>query len=169
MEKYQTLLPRFGALILDGILLLPLEIVDEMIREANILPPFKTALIIFISLAGTFYFILMHGFFGQTVGKMLMRVRVLNADETPLKFYRAILRDTPQILFTLGSFVFLNSLFASAEQPEITPETYFGNPFIIIVSFWGLADIIFAVANEKRRALHDYIAGSVVVKVDKAD
>lgn len=169
MEKYQTLLPRFWALMLDGILLLPLEIVDETVRDASILAPVKIALIVFISLAGTFYFILMHGFFGQTVGKMLMKVKVLNADETPLKFYQAILRDAPQLLFTLGSFVFLNSLFASAEQTAIKPEDYFGNPFVVIMALWGLADIISVFINEKRRALHDYIAGSVVVKLNKTN
>ncbi len=168
MEKYQTLSLRFWALVLDGILLLPLEIVDETTRDADISPNFKVAALIVINLASTLYFISMHGFCGQTVGKMLMKVKVLSLNEKPLRFYQAILRDTPQILFTISSFIFLRSIFVNSEQTEITPQEFFSNPLMIVMAIWGLADILTVFFNVKRRALHDYVAGSVVVKIENA-
>jgi uncharacterized RDD family membrane protein YckC len=36
---------------------------------------------------------------------------------------------------------------------------------MIIAGMWGMADIFVFLMNEKRRALHDIIAGTVVVKI----
>ena len=100
MEKYQTLVPRFWALILDSVLLLPLAIVDGLIKDAGFSQESKWTLYLTVSLAQTIYFIAMHGAFGQTVGKMLMKVKVLDsASETPISFWQATLRDLPQVFF----------------------------------------------------------------------
>jgi uncharacterized RDD family membrane protein YckC len=161
MEKYRTLVPRFWALILDSILLLPLSIFDQLLQGAEFSQTAKLVLLFIVSLAGTVYFIVMHAMFGQTVGKMLMKVKVLDAfSESPVKFYQAFLRDLPQLLFILGSFIFLNPL----APDEINSPEYMKNPLVILMMFWGLADIFSVFTNEKRRAIHDYIAGTVVVR-----
>jgi uncharacterized RDD family membrane protein YckC len=157
MEKYRTLVPRFWALILDTVLLLPLAIVDDLIKGAGFSQEAKWALYLTVSLAQTVYFIAMHAAFGQTVGKMLMKVKVLDSlSESPIKFRQAILRDLPQILATIGSFVFLYPLSLADIDPN-APD-YWKNPFMILIFIWGVADIIAPFTNDKRRALHDYIA-----------
>ena len=165
MEKYRTLVPRFWALILDAVLLLPLAIVEEMVKSAGFSQPLKWSLFFIISLAYITYFIVMHGLFGQTVGKMLMKVKVLDFSEAPVKFRQAILRDAPQIFFTAGSFIFLYPL----TQNDIDPNSpdYWINPFVILMLVWGVADVISAIANDKRRSLHDYLAGTVVVRTNQ--
>ena len=165
MEKYRTLAPRFLALILDIILLLPLGIVEELIKNAAFSQGFKWALSFIISLGYIIYFVVMHGWFGQTVGKMLMKVKVLSFSETPMSFRQAVLRESPQIFLTVGSFIFLYPL----TQNDIDPnsEDYWKNPFAILMLIWGIADLIAALASDKRRALHDYLAGTVVVRTNQ--
>jgi uncharacterized RDD family membrane protein YckC len=165
MEKYQTLWLRFLALILDIILLLPLGIAAELIKSGGFSPKFKFALLFSVSLAQTIYFIVMHGLYGQTVGKMLMKVKVLDVSESAIKFRQAIVRDLPQVLFTVGSFIFYYPLSPDEIEPN-SPE-YWKNPFFILIFVWGVADLLTVLTNDKRRALHDYIAGTVVVRLNQ--
>ena len=165
MEKYQTLFPRLAAIILDIILLLPLAIIEQLIKSAEFSPSSKWALFFIINLAQTIYFIVMHGLYGQTVGKMLMKVKVLDFSEAPIKFRQSILRDLPQILFTVGSAVFLYPLSLNEIDPN-SPD-YWKNPFFILITVWGVADMIAVLTNDKRRALHDYLAGTVVVRTNQ--
>jgi hypothetical protein len=44
----------------------------------------------------------MHGFFGQTVGKMLTRVKVVDLAETALPMRQAVLRDSAGLVFQLA-------------------------------------------------------------------
>ena len=39
-----------------------------------------------------FYYVFLHGAYGQTFGKMAMRIKVLNADGSPLTYRKALLR-----------------------------------------------------------------------------
>lgn len=39
-----------------------------------------------------FYYVYLHGAYGQTFGKMAMRIRVLNEDGTPIDFRKALFR-----------------------------------------------------------------------------
>ncbi len=164
MNKYQTFLPRFLALVLDTILLLPLGIVEDSVKNSVFSDQLKLALIIALGLANVTYFIVMHTLFGQTVGKMLMKVKVLDVSESALKFRQALLRDLPQIIFIFGSLIFTNPLLLD-EQAADSPNLL-SNPYYTVILLWGIADIVVFFTNDKRRALHDFVAGSVVVKIE---
>lgn len=167
MGKYNTFIPRLVALMLDMILLAPLIIVDDWLKthfaDSARLPIFITIL----NLTGPVYVILMHFYFGQTVGKMLMKIKVLDISENPIKFYQSVLRDLPQLIsvFVFGLFgnpdYFMDGKFNPAEF-SANPV---GNSFYVLFAVWGLADIVVFFTNDKRRALHDFIAGTVVVRV----
>ena len=106
----------------------------------------------------------MHALYGQTVGKMLTKVKVLDISETPLKFYQAVLRDVPQIFLIILSFIFVNP---NLNGESVEPAVFFSNPFLLLTFIWGVADLVVFFSNDKKRALHDYIAGSVVVRIEK--
>lgn len=166
MGKYRTLEPRLGALILDLILLLPLAIFDELIKSAGFSPPVKFALFFIVGLAETAYYIILHGLFGQTVGKMLMNVRVLDAaTESEIKFRQAFMRDLPLVLLIVGTFVF--SYPAAPDEIDPNSPAYWKNPFTVLLVVYGIVDLLSALTNDKRRALHDYIAGTVVVRINQ--
>ena len=168
MKKYDTFLPRLLAIILDTVLLLPLFILDDLAEKYALSTSASYAIKTATSFAGVFYFILLHYFFGQTVGKMLMKVKVLDVSEKPLRFIQAVLRDFPQLLITIVFLVFGDPEFFfngeyKAAQFAANPV---GNIFYVLLLVWGIADIIVFLRNEKRRALHDFVAGSVVVRVE---
>jgi uncharacterized RDD family membrane protein YckC len=160
MQKYKTFGPRFWALLLDGILLLPLSILIDWLDGFEMSGALKTSIIVAVNLANVFYFVIMHARFGQTVGKMLMKVRVVDVSESPLKFRQAFVREIPQLFFVIASFIpFLMTNIIAAADPPITLISIF-------VLIWGVADIAVFFSNPKRRALHDLIAGSVVINLD---
>jgi uncharacterized RDD family membrane protein YckC len=85
--------------------------------------------------------------------------------EAKINFRQAIMRDLPQILFAVGSSAFLYPLSLNEIDPN-SPD-YWQNPFIILITVWGCADALAVLTNEKRRALHDYLAGTIVVRVNQ--
>ena len=159
-DKYRTFAPRLLALLLDTVLLLPLTIAADMATEMEVGETAKQAIIFGLNVAAVVYFVAMHAIYGQTVGKMLMKVKVVDLSEAPIGFKRAIMRDIPQIIFTFLSL----APFMTAPLTE-NPEMQI-NILTLCLMAWSFADIAVFLSNDKRRALHDYIAGTVVVRID---
>ncbi|MEO6588303.1 MAG: RDD family protein, partial [Pyrinomonadaceae bacterium] len=130
-------------------------------------PKLNFALTIGMSAVPVLYIILLHGFYGQTLGKMAMKLKVLDISERPITFTQAVVRSLPQLLP-----VFIS---ASALSNQISPQddAFTNNIFGIILtasyvlySLWNLFDIIVCLSSDKKRALHDLIAGTVVVRTN---
>jgi uncharacterized RDD family membrane protein YckC len=159
MEKYNTLWRRFIALFIDSIILIPVNWgIALALSIINILPTLITSA--FTGLISVLYYILMHYYFGQTVGKMAGKVKVLDDSETPVNFGQSVLRSLPQLLPVMFAFSF-----STADETADSIALWAG----LIYGFTGLfsiADIIVCLANDKRRALHDFIAGTIVVRTD---
>lgn len=161
MEKYETFWRRAGAAFLDSVVLIPVNWgVSLFVMFMNSpslvfswgLPAFIAAL----------YYILMHYYRGQTLGKMAVKVKVLDDSETPINLGQAILRSLPQLLVPMFAVSFSTADESAGELIAMWTGVIYG----FTVVFW-LADVIVCLASEKRRALHDFIAGTVVVKLDK--
>lgn len=163
MEKYHTFRPRLIALLIDSFIMLPIGILDEWFRQAEFPPVFFYIWIPISSLILPAYTILMHGFYGQTLGKMYMEVKVLDVTEEPIKFVQAVRRDLPQLIFNM--FAIALGIAFLGQNPEAESVKYAYGTFALFATVWGLADILVFFSNDKRRALHDYIAGTVVVKI----
>jgi uncharacterized RDD family membrane protein YckC len=95
---------------------------------------------------------------GQTVGKRLLKVRVVSADGSALPLAKAALRFT-----VLGAAWFLNGAWFPAEVLE-SPLIY---PLAIIVFGVGLSTVYLFVFNRPtRKTLHDLAVSSYVVRSD---
>jgi uncharacterized RDD family membrane protein YckC len=162
MEKYETVWQRFGAGILDSIILLPISwgitffilFVSPRLLENT----FSSIAVSFVSVG---YYILMHSRYGQTLGKMVTKVKVLDNAETPINFGQAVLRSLPQLL----PLMFAISFSTADDSIDSISQSGLMIIYISLVVFY-LADIVVCLVNEKRRALHDFIAGTVVVKTN---
>jgi uncharacterized RDD family membrane protein YckC len=165
-DRYDTFGPRFGAGIVDGLVFLPLAFVDYYLAES----PQSTVVIL---LWGTFsysacwlYSVLMHAHRGQTLGKMVTRVRVLDlAEARPPTLWQAFLRDSGYVALNVGSLIYLYVLVLSGRYS--TDAEMYGAPAQILTwaGFgWLVLEMGTMVTNRKRRALHDYIAHTVVVR-----
>jgi uncharacterized RDD family membrane protein YckC len=168
-RRYDTFWKRFFAGWIDGLVLLPISVLDFYL-----LSPHRPELLLilwgcFSFSIGPVYSVMMHARFGQTVGKMVEGVKVLNLDEDRLPSIRqAFLRDIGDIvnnalslllflrLVIIGRYAGLGSLGSGAGQ-LLSYGTF----------LWFLLEIVTMLTNHKRRALHDVIAGTVVVRVTR--
>jgi uncharacterized RDD family membrane protein YckC len=164
MEKYQTFFPRFVALLIDGFIMLPLAILDDWFRQAEFPPLFFYFWIPLSTLVAPVYMLLMHGFYGQTLGKMAMNVKVLDVTEEPITFAQATRREIPQLIFN-GAAIYMGIVFLG-QNPESEGVKSMTENLMRVSAIWGLADILTFAFSAKRRALHDLLAGTVVVKTN---
>lgn len=164
MEKYKTFFPRFVALLIDSFIMLPLAILDDWFRQAEFPPVFFYIWIPLSSLVLPVYTITMNGLCGQTLGKMAMNVKILDVSEEPVKFGQAVLRDLPQLIFNIGA-IYLGIVFFGQDTESENVKTAYA-AFGTLAMIWGLADISTFFLNDKRRALHDFLARTVVVRTN---
>ena len=164
-RKYFTFWPRFWAGFLDGLFLRALGWIQTFIFGYTMSIPLRVSTLVFCSSFGLVYSIWMHARFGQTLGKMVCKVIVLDVSERPLSLRQAILRD-------IFSLIMLPILLAieipqviRGVDPSVNPEL---SPVMWVLVSSGLILFLIEVAtmltNQKRRALHDFIAGSVVIR-----
>jgi uncharacterized RDD family membrane protein YckC len=153
-RRYDTFVQRLGSSIIDGLLFTLFYFIVESITDNDIAWDITSDI---LWLGYSIYF---HGRYGQTIGKMAMNIKVVDHlnESNLIGFQRAALREIGLIMFILidinlrlwmyaeGNYVFL-SLFLSCG--------------------WTIAELVTLWFNKKRRAIHDLIAGSVVIDVAK--
>ncbi len=172
MDKYQTIGARFLALIIDsvltiivlGVLFLLYVRFLEFSDSSNI---FRYLGGVLITALPVIYTVGTHARYGQTLGKFAVKVKVLNFEENPINLGQAIIRSLPQIipLFLIIGFSNPQFLAGSASEADKLVMPYVAGLTTALIWIWNIADIIVALSTEKHRALHDYIAGTVVVKI----
>lgn len=164
-QKYNTLSRRFLAILLDGLFLYVLVYLESFFF-AKELSPLIIISGLFISYAAShFYSIYLHTVYGQTLGKMIMKIKVLDISENPINFRQSIVRDG--IYLVQGLIVFFSEVYQILNY-GITEEFGFTNFDTIVLSIFTiilLAEFFVAATNEKRRSIHDFLAGTVVVRL----
>ncbi|MCI5194584.1 MAG: RDD family protein [Candidatus Electrothrix sp. AU1_5] len=113
------------------------------------------------------YSVLFHTIEGRTIGKYICKVQVVDCKtEKKITFKQAFLRDIVFVIFLLSFESFY--ICATFGQQEYNQQWLFY--IFILLNFslllWPLIEIITMFFNSKRRALHDFIAGTVVIRTD---
>ena len=163
-RKYSTFWLRFAAGLLDGLIMMPVGWICGALMHSPWLPIRMVSGVV----NETFplvYSIWMHGKYGQTLGKMACGVIVLDISEQPLTMKQAFLRDIFGVAFLLIGWIieFHDSIYGPAlSQSEPISVT------LMVVGYSALGlfgvEVLTMLTNRKRRALHDFIAGSVVIQ-----
>lgn len=169
--KYQTASRRLWAGFIDGLVFLPLGWLDSWILGT----PRPAAILIGWMLisypAYWLYSVLMHGFYGQTLGKKALGVVVLDLSEKPVSMKQSFLRDSIFIAINSAALILMIYLTLTGRRQALPDEPVsFNDPELILgipSLVWFLAEILTCLTNKKRRALHDFIAGTVVVNTEQ--
>lgn len=164
-DKYSNFWRRFFAIVIDGVVFLPLQWCDEYILSGAVSSAGIFAWGAFSSLFGIAYYVLMHAKYGQTIGKMVTKVKVVDISETRnLTIKQSCLRDiVPILLFPFSLYAYAQISFYGSSLDTLEQGSVF--MFIgFMMMCWVLLESLSMLFNAKRRAVHDYIAGSVVVR-----
>lgn len=164
LAKYATFGPRFWSCLIDSVIL---SICSVIIVSAisNLAPLFQTVLSYFDTWKFAFYSVLLHTLYGQTFGKMILDIKVVDyKTEGAISFNQALIRDcVPVIMLILLAFF---SIFFPLETTEDMSSWKFYTIIGLSLSFliWHVLEFVTMLFNEKNRAIHDYLAGTVVVR-----
>jgi uncharacterized RDD family membrane protein YckC len=173
MNNYATFWQRFAALWIDVLVLLPLMVLQGLLESVS--KGAALVLVIPMAVAYAAYTIYCHGRFGQTVGKRVMGIRVVRTTGERIGWREAWLRSSVELCFSalgvIGSFVALAA---------ISDADYYGVGWMqraqnvgahepawlawtgTATQIWVWSEVLVMLFNKRRRALHDFIAGTVV-------
>jgi len=166
---------RFGAMLLDAIIITPVVFLiifmnglGKDIFWYTVIPH------IFFSI---WYHVYLPKTYGGTPGKLLINITIIRIDGAPIGWREAALRHI--VDFTLMLLTLIVTMVALTEANE---ETYVSLGWMErtqylksltpvsssllywLSNIWGLSEFIVLLTNERKRALHDYMAGTVVVR-----
>ncbi len=165
---------RFGAMWLDVLCLSPLVILNLWGNSAFRL--FQAYYFIPGLLISALYSIYLVKRFGGTPGKLILGLRITKVDGSPVGYREAILRELPNYLFhivlsvglvasalhlTDAEYFALGWKERSIRLKELAPGFY--GPVQIAQTVWIWSEFLVLLTNEKKRAIHDFIAGTVVI------
>src|ERR1017187_6510151 len=156
MGKYQTVFRRVIALLIDGIFIIaPFSLISQYITIDNNVT--NTVFLVSKTFAPFIYFIVMNYLFGQTLSKMVVNIKIVDISETRnISIKQAFLRESIWIGLAFIEFVFIKT-FSNSSWVDVI-SLYDTLVFIIIIII-----IIAMLKNEKRCAIQDFIAETVVV------
>ena len=168
-NRYRTFCRRFWAIFLDAFVVgIPLAIATAIVAHSQmigqLLAAYLDQVFYFMGLA---YYVVMHAACGQTVGKMMTYIKVVDTSEAKgVTFMQAVLRDIVPVLFAIVSAIYLAVYGVSVDDAEMTITAQeILNATSGVALAWWLAEIVTMLFNRKRRAVHDFIARTVVVRV----
>jgi len=165
MNRYQTFWKRIIATLIDGLVFLPMIILNFWIVDAEVSDRIYFVVALVEAIFGIGYSVLLHWKYGQTLGKMVVKVRVLDISEKPINFWQALLRDVAYITDGVLYLAVMLTLFEVGYSRTMLFESiglYLSIPILV----WLAIDTVVCIKNRKYRALHDFIAGTVVVRLD---
>jgi len=173
-KRYRTFGPRFWTGAVDTCVFLPLTVTVSFLLSLNIPRVLAAIIVIIQNLAWLVYTVALHARYGQTIGKMATKVRVVNfRTEGKLLWAQAWLREGIPLFLSLGLAGYeVYALLTGHITPSALEngETFNNNRVYWLVTgipgLWFIAEVLTMLTNRKRRALHDFIAGTVVVRTN---
>lgn len=174
MMNYATFWQRFAAMWIDLFVLLPIMAILVWLESESKIAAF--VFVIPMGIAYDYYTIYCHGRFGQTIGKRVMGICVVFTTGEPIGWRSAWLRGSVDVIFSvlrvISSFVALAAISDSdfygvgwmqqSKNLSTLKPVWLGWTEVAI-PIWGLSEVFVMLFNKKRQALHDFIAGTVVV------
>lgn len=173
--RYSGFWQRVGAYLIDFLIVSPLAALDYFYGgEIRLLPLY---ILLPSQIIALFMYVFMVSKYGATPGKMVLGLRIVMLDGSPVTLKATLLRYAPiwslSMLMALGmivtilnmpdtSYLSLNYMARSAALSENMPGWVGVVNVLLQVFVWG--SVITVLANAKRRAIHDFLAGTVVIR-----
>jgi uncharacterized RDD family membrane protein YckC len=175
---YAGFWPRLGAQLLDSAIFLPLVVFSFWGNRH-----FRLFRLYYLGpdmLFNLFYYVYIVQRFGGTPGKLVLGLRIRKLGGDAIGYKEALLRCGP--ILVLGLLLSFDTIYArigisdadfhSFTYTQLIKSEVAHSPFwrwLVDLAnvVWILTDIVVFFTNQKRRALHDFIAGTVVVRISR--
>ena len=161
MDRYHTGIARFIASWIDGFIVSALCSLIGLLASLDLGVVVNLPLAVAYASVGVAYSVYMHGRFGQTLGKFFVRVRVVRLDGRRISYEQAALRDIFPLLMLPVSIWLFGFVAINRELPSTASYSWAS----WLGLMWGVLELVTMLFNEQRRAIHDYIAKTVVIRV----
>ena len=173
--KYAGFWRRLGAFLLDISIVMPLTTAITIWGE-NLSQNFHTYYLIPFLLFTLWYDVHLVKVYGGTPGKLILKIKVRKLDGSTVTYKEAFIRHSINIilycLFSVACIVGINSInpdvYHSLNWIERSKEIQlhipnWNTPLEYIMDAWIISEFIVLLTNKRRRSIHDYMAGTVVL------
>lgn len=172
---YVGLKSRLVCFLLDGLIISPWMFLLLYLNSLGINIFFYTLIpsLLFV----TWYNIYLVKKYGGTPGKLIMGLQIIKSDGKPVELREAILRYSVLLFLTILNLALLTFCLLKVDTGVyngiswLKKETYLRTiePSLNVIlnslySIWIISGVITILSKPKKRAVHDYIAGTVIVK-----
>lgn len=173
--RYAGFWQRFGAYWVDVLVFLPIMGLSFWLGEKTRL--FNLYYFVPGLLIGLWFHVYLVKQYGGTPGKLLLKVRIARVDGTAVGYKEAMIRHS--VLFVLTTLTSIGLIIGALSMSdaqyfslgfqartmklvELAPSWY--QPITILVNIWVWSEFVVMLTNKQRRAPHDFMAGTVVLR-----
>jgi len=173
--EYVGFWKRLGAMLVDLLLFIPAMALYFLLLTHS--PQAYVAVTLLMFLFSLFFYIYLVKEYEGTPGKLVAGIKIIQQDGSRITYREAILRSAiwlvPWTIYTFGL------IYARLDSPPVELSSmstfellgYLEKKAWLVTAIndiagaiWVFGGIVFILANPKKRAIHDFIAGTVVVK-----
>lgn len=159
--QYASFWERVGASIIDFFVLLPVIILNYL----NIMNIKSLPLAIVLGFAFVIYKIFMEGKYGATIGKRVMKIKIVTADNDQINMNHAVTRSIFYLINNgvgiIGTVIMFNAI-GFADVNKFMEVGQFqqanGTGLELVTSVLLLISVLFVAFDKHKQALHDKIA-----------
>jgi uncharacterized RDD family membrane protein YckC len=166
---------RLAAGFADFIVFLPLIALAAWAKDSGLGVAFASSIL--SAIAGFAYTVIGHARWGQTLGKRAVGIRVIDVNGGPIGWSKALRRSSVDIAFgTLAQAVYWTVALNNAEFQTLPWSEMraryealrppWGMWIDYVYNAWLASEFVTMLFNKQRRALHDFIGGTIVVVVE---
>lgn len=174
VNVYAGFRKRFAAGIIDFLVFIPFIVISEITHSLSVSSAIVT--LFAFSLLSAAYAVYFDYKFGATLGKMAVDIKITFPDGGKIGLKQALLRSSVSI-----GFSWLVVLAQVIALTNADPEIYLNSGWIerheyilplfpawyglvnLISQLWGWSEFITLLFNKRKRAIHDFMAGTVVI------
>lgn len=163
---------RFIAALIDSLIWLPFFIIIEILDGPEIDKKILAGLLVLCFYI--FYEVVSVGFWGQTFGKMYARIKIIRVSGSQISWSNAWLRPLVELIILSFNILFIafigyktsfNQTMESAYSLLPKLEWMFLTLGLLVIGshVYSWTEVLVLLTNKKRRAIHDFIANTVVI------
>jgi len=171
---------RFGSLLMDFVIMIPVLVLTFYLYAINI--RFYYYLFLPNLVLGLWYWVYLVKRYGGTPGKLIVGIRIIKLDGQAVTWREAFLRYVVNLIIAIFGIVVIFIAVSNIDETYYNSLTWLQkqavigtvNPLLFKVfswtnNIWLYGELIVLLTNKRKRAIHDFIAGTVIVKAKYID